>query len=901
MTHQLHHVFRLFIRVICSWYRPLVMLIDDLQWADHASLELMEVLMTDRENTGLLLIGCYRSNEVVGGTHSMSTWRRKLKEKSDQDEKQQGGQNHGQCDGGFSVKEIEIGYLGLDETNKIIMALLSIDDPTRTMPLAEICQKRTLGSPFFVIYLIKVLEHESYLQFNLGQLQWTWDVVQIDEETTLTDNAVEIMMKKMESVHHDLGTLLKITSMLGSHFSRKVLSIVWMKVDDQLDDQRLDECLEEAVALSFLEASGTDGYRWPHDKVQEAGRSLISDAELPSFQFDIGMILLRNLSSEDLDSLIFIVVSLLNSKDCNDEEINVEIASLCSDAANKAKDLSAFDTTLRFAKTGINHLTSDRRWENTYDLTLNLFRTAAESAGILANTEELRMFCVEVLANGRDILDKIPVYSSLALDMGRDGRFAEAIEICLDAIKQLGVVKVRRNGISQAMVVFSNLFKTKKQLAKLDANSLPIMVDSKQIQTMKLLDIICSYSFETKNLILMLDACIKQAQLTIRHGISSAAPTALAQFGLIVSGALNDLTVGTKIADDATSMVPRLHGNVSEALLVARTWGFMYGYSRPLHSSLRHFLYGYAEGMKFGDTEMASWCLANHTMASFMLGKNLRTINDDCRIYIHHMRDLGWDEIAEITSSIHQAALYLMEWQERDDPGVLLFNDLVGEPKFHQLSRPWSRIQVYAYLCDYQVGAEYAISIGDLYMDRGAGHQTCQADAFTRCVCLYAASRTTRKRKYKRKARSLRKVLQGWEKDGCMNLRHQLCLLNAEDAALDGRRHCLEALEYYEEGISASNRIGNLRDAGLISERYANFLLNDMKDEDRARFHVEQSIRYYDEWGAKRSVGMLRLKYSNILLVPKLPVRSLEIAKEGTDNSQKHGSSNLPLGSSQHL
>jgi len=163
---------------------------------------------------------------------------------------------------------------------------------------------------------------------------------------------------------------------------------------------------------------------------------------------------------------------------------------------------------------------------------------------------------------------------------------------------------------------------------------------------------------------------------------------------------------------------------------------------------------------------------------------------------------------------------------------------------------------------------------------------TCQAYAFARCVCLYAFARRTKKGRYTKNARALRKVMQGWAKNGSINLGHQLCLLDAEEAAIKGRSHCLEALQLYEEGISRSSRGGNLRDAGLISERYANFLLIDMKDENRARFHLEQSIRYYQEWGAKRSVERLRTLYSRLLVVSRLPLRSLWIPKEGTDKSQ---------------
>ena len=574
---------------------------------------------------------------------------------------------------------------------------------------------------------------------------------------------------------------------------------------------------------------------------------------------------MRNLHGKDIDSLVFVIVNLLDSKECSDEAINIEIAALSAKAANTAKQMSAFYATAKYASVGIRHLPDQNRWEAHYDLTLDLYCMAAESEGILANTEMMHLYCKEVFVHGHSILDKMPVYFASALSMGKRGKFVEPIELCLDAIRQLEAVKIRQNAVIQTCGVIYNLFSTKKLLAALDADSLPIMSDLRQIRSMKLLDIVVTYSFESKNDVLLLDACIKQAQLTARHGISSSAPTALAQFGGIVSGVLNDLAVGTRIADMATSMTKKLDGQVSEALLAARTWGFTYAYSRPLHDSLKPLLHGYAEGMKFGDTEMASWCLFNHVSAQFLLGRRLRTIGDDCRIYIPHIQDMGWDEIAEATSYVWLAALYLMGRQDDEDPAFLLFQDVVGEPKFHQLPRSANRITVYAYSGDYEKGANYAIAIGDQYMKKAPGHMTCQGEAFSRGVCLYAMARKTKERKYKKHARAVRRIFQGWVKNGSVNSKHQLYLLDAEEAALGGRRKCYEAIKAYKNGLMISNRSGFLRDAGLISERYANFLLHDMDDNQQARFYAKESIRFYDEWGARRTVERLRSRWGGLL------------------------------------
>ena len=489
----------------------------------------------------------------------------------------------------------------------------------------------------------------------------------------------------------------------------------------------------------------------------------------------------------------------------------------------------------------------------------------------------MHALCDQVLVNGKTILHKMPVYYAEARSKGRVGEFTAAIEVCLDAIKQLKVVKIR-NAFVQVAALMPNLLSTKKQLASLDPDSLPKMSDHAQIETMKLLDIVASYSFESKNIVLLLDACVKQCQLTLKYGVSSASPSALAQFGGIVFGLLGDLKTATHIADTATRLTIRLNGSASKALVIARTWGFMYGYSQPLHQSLKQFLHGYSEGLKFGDTEMASWCLFNHASASFFLGKPLRSIDKDCQIYIPHVIDLGWKEIAEATSYIWHAALYLMGKIEEDDPGVLLFQDLNREAKFHELTRYPSRSAVYAYLGYHEQGSEYALAIGNEFQEKAPGHWTGQAECFARGVNLYAMARKTKQRRYLKPARSILKTIRGWVKGGSINNKHHLCLFDAEDAALAGKRRTYDAIQAYKEAITMASRSGFLRDAGLISERYADFLLNDIEDPQQARFHVENAIRYYEEWGARRSVDALQSKYAD-LLIDELP-SSLQISSK---------------------
>ena len=188
------------------------MTLDDLQWADSASLQLIQVPLTDRESSKILIIGCYRSNEV-DEQHELSTIIRAIKDEEPNNA------------GLLGVTEIELSNLGIDETNKILMTLLSMDNPHETLPLVCICHKKTLGNPFFLIQFVLMLAQENLITFHLGVFKWNWDTTIIEECTTATDNVVQLIKGRMEELPKPLLRLFQVVACVGSAFSDRV---VWM-------------------------------------------------------------------------------------------------------------------------------------------------------------------------------------------------------------------------------------------------------------------------------------------------------------------------------------------------------------------------------------------------------------------------------------------------------------------------------------------------------------------------------------------------------------------------------------------------------------------------------------------------------------------------------------------------
>jgi predicted ATPase len=598
---RFNYIFRGFVRIISSYFAPLVMVLDDLQWADVGSLELMDVLITDRDNSNFMMIGLYRSNEV-NDSHYMSKVLRDLKMKSKQVD--------------FDLSEIEVGNLGVDEVNCVIMDLLSLDDSSKTIGLAEICHKRTVGNAFFLIAFIAMLREEGLLDFNLGLFKWTWDVTKIESETGASSNLVDLMERKMSKPPADFGQLLSMAACLGNSFDVAKLGIVWnghcqhSKLNIQNYDKTMEHWLSLAVKEGFLERCGSCDYQWSHDKVQEAAFSLVPAEQLGDFKFRVGDILLQQLSEKELDASIFVVVNLLHegSTSALGDLKQLRLAELHLQASQKAANLSAFSSAAKFARRGIELLPDGDRWTNHCELTLDLFSTAAESDGYLGNVESMESFCNEVLKQDIPLLGKLRVYNVLVLNITNSGRHAEAIVLLLEILRQLGCT-FPKSKASRSLATLAGLAKARATLNSRTPEEIaimPTMKDSLQIETMKLLDKLgmCSYLCGSDLLLL---AIMKNIRLTLQYGLCEVSPPAFASLGVIYTGVLGDLQAGSKIGDYTLLLLAKLESKSPFSRTTFLLRSGVYSWTRPFRSSLKCLLEAYENGLRSGDTESAMW------------------------------------------------------------------------------------------------------------------------------------------------------------------------------------------------------------------------------------------------------------------------------------------------------
>jgi predicted ATPase len=608
---QLFYAFRIFFRIISAYFAPFTMVLDDLQWADVASLELVQSLLTDRENNHcFLIVGLFRSDEVemdtAFGRHILTTMIRQLHDKANGEEKL------------LILRELQLGNLNLHAVKSVTMDLLSLDDTPESIELAELFHKRTLGNVFFLISFIAMLEEEGYLKYMLNTGTYNWDLEKIKNETGAASNVVSIVNRRMSRLPEDYALLLSLAACIGSTFDMTKLDFLWNAYGKRFaaqiveDSIGLDDRLTIAIHDGYLESFDNIRFRWIHDQVQDAALTLIPEAEAAQFKYRIGDILRQELTEHDLNASIFLVANLLNEAPIEtllDEE-RVKLAELNLRATQQAASFSAFTSTTNYAGAGID-LLPPNCWTKNYSLALELYSYAAEANDFIGNHDQMKAYCDTVLELNETncpIWDKVRIYKVLAYNAANAGEAQQACDLIHGVLAKLGCKfpKSTAGRLYATIAGFLRMQGALKSLTKEDIATMPDMMDEHQIEIMRLLSKFCQYTYLVGSDLCAL-AILKGLRLTLKHGLCEYSPPLFSMFATVCCGMLNDPQGASKIGEDALVLLKKLDSRSTVSATKYMAAGCSFSWTKPFANVIPLLLESYQDGMSTGDNESAGF------------------------------------------------------------------------------------------------------------------------------------------------------------------------------------------------------------------------------------------------------------------------------------------------------
>ena len=296
---RLKYAFLQFFRVITRYFDHLVVVLDDLQWADVPSIELLREIIDDRD-IHIMLIGIYRSNEVDGSHYLTKT----IQDMYDANK------------GRWDLTEVSIGNLDVAACEDIMVQLLCVESSAETGRLANICHKRTAGNAFHLLAYLVMLQEQKLIKLNTQLNQWTWDMDKIERETALSSNVVELIKATISKQPQKLKQLLQLASCLGTSFEKDIVVAAYPQMYDDIGHieagRVITELLSLAVREAFMDRKGDSRYRWVHDAIQSEAMQQISEAEAVIYKFKLGKILLQSLDEKYVENNLFVIVDLLS-------------------------------------------------------------------------------------------------------------------------------------------------------------------------------------------------------------------------------------------------------------------------------------------------------------------------------------------------------------------------------------------------------------------------------------------------------------------------------------------------------------------------------------------------------------------------------------------------------------
>ena len=866
--NRFNFVFQRFLKVFTRKEHPLVIFLDDLQWADRASLQLIENLFLQSDISYLFFIGAYRDNEV-SETHPLNNVLGKI-------EKDIG-----------NINRISLNPLGLKEVNQLISDTLA-RGKERTMPLAELVFKKTSGNPFFVNQFLKTLHYENILFMNFQKGEWQWDVDKI-HQISFTDNVIELMANKINKLPPEVRETLKIAAVIGSRFDLKTLSIVQEKpiVDAA---KSLFPSLQEGLIISEsvfnLKELEVNKYsdenqkdlpvlRFLHDRVQQAAYSLINEDHKKELHLKISRLLFAQAPKNEINERIFEIVNHLNQGNellKNPEEKN-KAARLNLIAGKKAKMSSAYEPAFKYFKKGVNLLCGEK-WEKHPQLTLNLFLEGAEAACLCKDFNTMESYIETVNSHVTEMLDQVKVYEIKIQSFVNQNKPHEAVMTGLEILKKLGVSIPLKPG---KFDIFMALLKTKFALRRKsfeDLKKLPEMSDPYKLASIKILTRIGSPAYLSNQKMIPLIA-FKILNLSVKYGNSPASLYAYASYGFFLCAILGDINTGWQFGRLPLELMEK-YGTKElffKTRAVALNNFFVRHYKEHINKTLTPILQSYQMCFETGDFEFLGFCVSVYLSNIFLIGRELGFVEKELTKYYNAFKKMKKERTYFIILLILQIILNLMgksknitslENQNLNEEELLhIFiqaNDKTAMCAFYTF-----KFMLLYFFGDYHQSLEN-IRKAEKYVESIAGRSTFLKlyyfySSLTYIGLVLSADKPIQKG-YLKKVHSNQKKLKKLAEHAPMNYLHNYYLIEAERLRVLGKNE--GAAEKYDEAIHLAHENEYIHEEALANELAAKFFLSRGK-EKIACIYMKDAHYYYSRWGASAKTAQLEKIYSNIL------------------------------------
>ncbi|WP_392535328.1 AAA family ATPase [Nostoc sp. C117] len=874
--NRFHRIFRQFVRVFCSESHPLVIFLDDLQWIDSATLNLIELMLLDEQAQSLFLIGAYRDNEV-NPTHPLALMLERLRKQ------------------GAVLQEIILAPLTLLPLNQLIAETLHRNaDIVR--PLAELVLRKTEGNPFFVSEFLRMLYSENLLTFDAQHLCWQWNITDIQAQN-ITDNVVELMLHKLKKLPENTQQILRLAACVGAEFNLDTLSIVCEKPPETIFQDLLTAIQVGLIQpLSELDENLLiQKYKFLHDRVQQASYTLIDESQKQIVHLQIGRNLLGKILPERLSDRLFEIVDHLNYgiELVTDQLERNEIARLNLITGQKAKAAIAYKVAKKYLATARAWL-ADSSWQKNYDLTLELYLETTEVAFLCGDFEQVEYWVAIVLQSAKTVLDTVKIYDIKIQTYIAQNHLLEAINTALQVLQQLGIRFCEQPSQLDIQLEIDAIASLFNEMPIEGLSYLPEMVEPHKLGAMRILSRITTVTQIAAPNLMPLFAS-RQVSLSIQNGNASTSPVAYANFGLILCGMVGNMESGYEFGQLALRLLSQPYTHAIKCRTVTIVNNFITPWKKHVRETLQQFLEGYQSGLETGDLEFAAYCAHCYCFHSFAVGKELVELERNMTKYGEAIRQIK-QEVALTWNQVYQQSILNLIGCSVNPFRLIgeAYNEESKLPQHEITNDGFAIFNVHCnklFLCYLFYEYNQAVQNSDIAQNYLLQMTATFAkvlyyfyDSLTR-LAIYPESCAQVQPETLRKIAAHQKEMKHWAHYAPMNYLHKYYLVEAEKARVLGQ--LLEAEELYEQAIIGARDNEYIQEEALAYELAAKHYLVRGRQKI-AQTYMKEAHYCYERWGATAKVRDLEARYPQLFphlsSVASTPIRTTA----GTTSNTSH-------------
>jgi predicted ATPase/signal transduction histidine kinase len=851
--HRIQLIISRFIQLFPHREHPLVLVLDNLQWADEASLQYLTYLIEDRATNHLLVVLSYRGREITR-LHPLSQLEKHL------------------IDRNIQIGRITLKALELEDLKQLLLDVMR-SEAADLEELALVLLHKTEGNPLFIKQFLQDLIDDKRVVFDESIRSWKWDIQHITE-LNIPDNAAAYLSGKLQLFPHQTVYALSLAAFLGSTFDEDTLAKI-----TEFPPEMLGEVLEVAVQESLLQpiSGGThQRYKFQHDRIQRAAYALVSEEERSELHFKIGSLLVERNHFNEGTTLFEAVYHFNQALGRIDRpEQKLQIVELNLQAGLRAKQSTSHETSLQYMLQA-TALLEEKSWEDHYALTFRVFRERAELEYLCSHFETANDLFHLLINKAQTDLDKAYVYSmKIQLEANKDN-YEEVIAF---GRHTLSLLNVRHQFNPSSFQLTLQWLRIRRKLQKVSFESLsqlPPMTDEAHrlaISTMNHTNNACFYTNRKG----WLATSLRMIELTLDYGLTPEASIGFIGYAMFQYYFFRNDKETFKwgmLACSLSKPYPELYVRTLAAFAMCFDSWRRYD-PAMLHTFTEH---AGKVGLESGDLWQGNQSVLINCASLLQFSHPLGDIYD--RLISHS------GDFLRLNNSIHYKQanvavamlVRLTGYRSVDDPFNIAevieaeFAQSVHGDTFHFIQE---MVFIYQYLTGYLFGeyreaSEALIKSAAIIETREDGTGNSMQITYESLVWaqLYEESSAEEQRNYWKNMRKNLKEMKRFAVRCPENYQHKYLIMKAEMARLSQDHR--QAEELYEQSIEVARVNGHTHDLAMAAECYGKYGLRQGKMR-LARIYMTEAYEAYMQWGAKAKAADLELKHSHLLHLKREP------------------------------